>query len=262
MAAIWIAYRAHAALARGELTEARRWADAVAATTGWHRSFALTTRALVAIFQGEPEQAERDAHDALAIIVSSRGYAAAPAALECLAVLAVDAGSHREAARFFGGAEAIRQRTGEARFKFYDAPVGTSVAALRDALGEKDFESTWAEGSGLSTDEAIAYAQRRRENANAPAVAGRPSRPPSATSYGWSAKGSPTTTSPRGFSSHHAPCKPTSPTSTPNSDSPRACNSRRKQPGTADPARMSDRRIFGPRDSARLHAANRPLTWC
>src|SRR5262245_44224426 len=146
MAAIWTAYRAHAALARGDLTEARRWADdAVAVTTGWHRSFALTTRALVAIFQGEREQAERDAHDALAIIVSSRAYAAASAALECLAVLAVDAGSHREAARFFGGAEAIRQRTGEARFKFYDAPVETSVAALRDAMGEKDFEFAWAE---------------------------------------------------------------------------------------------------------------------
>jgi predicted ATPase/class 3 adenylate cyclase/DNA-binding CsgD family transcriptional regulator len=163
MAAIWTAYRAHAALARGDLTEARRWADdAVAATTGWHLSFALTTRALVAIFQGEPEQAERDAHAALAIMVSSRAYAAAPAALECLAVLAVDAGSHREAARFFGAAEAVRQRTGEARFKFYDAAYETSVALLRDAMGEKDFESAWAEGTGLSTDEAIAYAQRRR----------------------------------------------------------------------------------------------------
>ncbi len=29
-------------------------------------------------------------------------------------------------------------------------------------MGEKDFESAWAEGGALSTDEAIAYAQRRR----------------------------------------------------------------------------------------------------
>ena len=36
------------------------------------------------------------------------------------------------------------------------------MAALRDALGEEDFESAWAEGAALSTDEAIAYAQRRR----------------------------------------------------------------------------------------------------
>ena len=60
-------YIAQAALARGDLIAARRWADdAVAATTGWHLSQALTTRARVAIAQGEPEQAERDAHDALA----------------------------------------------------------------------------------------------------------------------------------------------------------------------------------------------------
>jgi predicted ATPase/class 3 adenylate cyclase/DNA-binding CsgD family transcriptional regulator len=162
-AAIWIAYRAHAALARGDVTAARRWADdAVAATAGWHLSLALTTRALVTIFQAEPEQADRDAHDALAIVAGPPAYSGAHAALECLAVLAVNAGSHREAARFFGAAEAIRQRTGEVRFKFYDAAVGTSVAVLRDAMGEKDFESVWAEGAGLSTEEAIAYAQRRR----------------------------------------------------------------------------------------------------
>jgi DNA-binding CsgD family transcriptional regulator len=145
------------------LTEARRWADdAVAARNGFHLSLALTTRAGVAIAQGEPEQAGRDAHDALVCAASTGAEAAAPETLECLAALAFGAGSHREAARFFGGAEAIRQRTGEARFKFYDAAYETSVAVLRDAMGEKDFESAWAEGAGLSTDEAIAYAQRRR----------------------------------------------------------------------------------------------------
>jgi DNA-binding CsgD family transcriptional regulator len=36
------------------------------------------------------------------------------------------------------------------------------VAALRDAMGEKDFESAWAKGAALSVEEAIAYAQRGR----------------------------------------------------------------------------------------------------
>ena len=122
MAAIWTAYVAQAALARGDLIAARRWADdAVAATTGWHRSLALTTRARVAIAQGEPEQAERDAHEALAIAASIGAYAGVPDILECLAALAVDAGSHREAARLFGAADAIRQRSGQVRFKIYDA---------------------------------------------------------------------------------------------------------------------------------------------
>jgi DNA-binding CsgD family transcriptional regulator len=162
-AAIWIAYTAQAALARGDLTAARRWADdAVAATSGFHLSLALTTRAGVAIFQGEPEQAGRDAHDALVSAASTGAYAAAPDTLECLAALAVGAGSHREAARLFGAADAIRQRGGLVRIKILDAISEFPVTALRDAMGEKDFETAWAEGSALSTDEAIAYAQRRR----------------------------------------------------------------------------------------------------
>jgi DNA-binding CsgD family transcriptional regulator len=163
MAAIWIVYAAQAAFARGDLPAARRLADdAVAATSGIHLSLALTTRAGVAIVQGEPEQAGRDVHEALATATSCGAYGAAPDTLDCLAALAVGAGSHPEAARLFGAAHAIRQRGGRVRFKIFDSFFEFSVAALRDAMGEKDFESAWAEGAALSTDEAIAYAQRRR----------------------------------------------------------------------------------------------------
>ena len=163
MAAIWIAYVAQAALARGDLTAARRWADeAVAVTSGWHQSMALTTRAGVAIAQGEPEQAERDAHESLATATRTRAYGVPPDTLECLAHLAVAAGNHREATRLFGAADAIRQRSGHVRFKIFDTFYEASMEALRNAMDEKDFDSAWAEGAGLSTDEAIAYAQRRR----------------------------------------------------------------------------------------------------
>ena len=164
--AIFSAYVAQAALARGDLTAARRWADdAVAATSGWHLAVALTTRARVAIAQGEPGQADRDAHEALAVTASTRACTGAPDTFECLAALAVD----HEAARLLGAAQAIRQRSGQVRFKIFDAVYEASVAALRDAMGEKDFESAWAEGAGLSTDEAIAYAQRRRGERKRPA---------------------------------------------------------------------------------------------
>ena len=89
-------------------------------------------------------------------------YLGVPDILECLATLAGDAGSHREAARLFGAADGIRQRMGVVRFKIYDAGYEASVAALRDAMGEKDFDAAWAEGAALSTEEAIAYAQRGR----------------------------------------------------------------------------------------------------
>ena len=116
----------------------------------------------MAIAQGEPDSAERDAHDALAGVAEVEAYLFVPDILECLATLAGEAGSHLEAARLFGAAEAIRQRMGVVRFKVWDAGYEASVATLRDALDEKDFDSAWAEGAALSTEEAIAYAQRGR----------------------------------------------------------------------------------------------------
>jgi DNA-binding CsgD family transcriptional regulator len=71
-------------------------------------------------------------------------------------------GSHREAARLFGAAHGIRQRMGAVRFKVWDAGYEGWVAAVRDALGERDFDAAWAEGAALSIEQAIAYAQRGR----------------------------------------------------------------------------------------------------
>jgi predicted ATPase/class 3 adenylate cyclase/DNA-binding CsgD family transcriptional regulator len=163
LAAINVIPVAEIALARNDLVEARRRADDfVAATTGWHLAKALTTRARVAIAQDESEQAERDAHDALACAASVEAYQPLADIQECLAGLHAEARSHCEAARLFGAAETTRGRTGAARFKIYDAGYHETVAELRDAMGNQDFESAWAEGAALSTEEAIAYAQRGR----------------------------------------------------------------------------------------------------
>jgi predicted ATPase/class 3 adenylate cyclase/DNA-binding CsgD family transcriptional regulator len=169
-AALQRTFSAGAALAGGDLVAARRWADeAVTSTTGFYLSVALLTRALVAIAQGGPERGERDAYDALACAAEVGAYLPIPEILECLAGLAGDAGSHREAARLFGAAHVIRQRMGAVRFNVYDAGYDASVAALRDAMGETNFDSGWAEGAALSVEEAIAYAQRGRGQRKRPA---------------------------------------------------------------------------------------------
>jgi DNA-binding CsgD family transcriptional regulator len=116
----------------------------------------------VAIAAGEPEQAERDAQDALTCGAGIEAYLFVPDILECLAVLAGQDDSHREAARLFAAASSIRQRIGSVRFKIYDAEYQEAVAALRDTMGDSDFDSALAEGAGLPLDEAIAYAQRGR----------------------------------------------------------------------------------------------------
>ncbi|MBO0880301.1 MAG: LuxR family transcriptional regulator, partial [Mycobacterium sp.] len=163
------AYVAESALVRGDHAEARRWADeAVSAAAGFHLSKALTVRARIWIAQGGLEEAERDAHDALACGAKVKAYLGTPDTLECLAGLAGEAGNYRKAARFFSAAHAIRQRSGEVRFQVYQADYEASVRMLRNAMDEKDFERTWAQGAALSTEEAIAYAQRGRGKRNRP----------------------------------------------------------------------------------------------
>ncbi len=162
---------AEAALAGGDPVAARRWADeAVTTTTGFWLMLALTTRARVAIAQGEQDQAERDAHDALAIAASMQARTGSSDTLECLAAYwpataAVTAKRPGSSARRtpFGSAWArLVSRSGTPRYE-------ASVAALRDAMGEQDFDSAWAEGAALSTEEAIAYAQRGRGQRKRPA---------------------------------------------------------------------------------------------
>jgi DNA-binding CsgD family transcriptional regulator len=171
MAMLDTAFFAAAAYARGDLTTARRWADdAIAATTGWYRATALTTHARIAIAEGEPEQAERDAHDALACSAGVGVNLCVPDILDILAGLASDAGNHREAARHFGAAEAIRHRTEEVRFRVYQPDYDASVTVLRNAMGDKDFDAGWAEGAAMSTEEAIAYALRGRGERKRPAA--------------------------------------------------------------------------------------------
>jgi predicted ATPase/class 3 adenylate cyclase/DNA-binding NarL/FixJ family response regulator len=163
VAAMPRAFSAHAALAEGDLIAARRYADEVVSTaTGWLLVEALTVRARVMIAAGEPEQAERDVRDALTCAAEIEAHLSVPDILECLATLAGDTGNYREAARFFGAAEVIRKAMGAVRFKVWDAGYEASVAAFRNVLGEQDFDSAWARGAALSTEEAIAYAQRGR----------------------------------------------------------------------------------------------------
>jgi DNA-binding CsgD family transcriptional regulator len=107
-------------------------------------------------------QAERDAHDALATTIAFETWINVPGILECLARLAVDGGSRRAAARLLGAAEAIRRRFGLVRFQIHQAGYDATVAALRDTLGEDDFDEAWAEGAALSLQEAVAYARRGR----------------------------------------------------------------------------------------------------
>ncbi len=161
-----------AALARGELIAARQWADqAVAATrqTKFAAIDALAMSARVAHALGNAEHAEYHAHQALALGADINATLLTPDVLECIASLAADADSHHEAARLYGAADATRQRFGSVRYALYQPGYEANVTTVRAAIGDDDFEHAWAEGAALSTDEAIAYAQRGRGERKRPA---------------------------------------------------------------------------------------------
>jgi DNA-binding NarL/FixJ family response regulator len=89
--------------------------------------------------------------------------------LECLTTLACNAGSYPEAARLLGARSALRQRIGVVRFQIDEPNYEASLAELRNAMDDKDFESAGAGGAALSADEAIAYAQRGHGERKRPA---------------------------------------------------------------------------------------------
>jgi predicted ATPase/class 3 adenylate cyclase/DNA-binding CsgD family transcriptional regulator len=166
-----VRWGAESELAAGDVGAARRWADlAVCAAGGFLRTMALFTRARVALAEGDAEAAERDAHDALMCAADVGAQVGLPDVIDILARLAVQAESYPEAARLFGAAEAIRQRTGEVPYEIYRADYEASVAALRDAMGQNDFGAGWAEGAGLTKEEAIAYARRGRGERKRPST--------------------------------------------------------------------------------------------
>lgn len=153
----------------GDLVAARKWADVAAAVVpGCHQVMALTARAGVANAQGEPQQAERDLHDAIEVAGRTGGYMFLPDTLERLAALTADT-NPEYAARLFGAAEGMRHRHSAARFAAFQAGYDAAVEKTREALGRNAFESACSAGAALSTDEAIGYAQRGRGARGRPA---------------------------------------------------------------------------------------------
>jgi predicted ATPase/class 3 adenylate cyclase/DNA-binding CsgD family transcriptional regulator len=153
----------HAAYAYGENATAIRLADqAVTMTKGPWLSFTLTVRARAKIASGDSRSAEDDLRDALVIATQGGLPVPIPDTLEVLAQLACESESHQEAARLLGAAHALRQRMGTVRFKVYDAWYEAMAIDARNAIGDTDFDAACAEGARLSTEEAVAYAQRGR----------------------------------------------------------------------------------------------------
>jgi DNA-binding CsgD family transcriptional regulator len=167
---LFIGYAALSALKCGDSTAAQRLAnEAVSMAKGVYLSLGLANRARVRVERGDIEHAEQDAYHALGLAVDNRADVLIPDILELLARFTSDAGGHHEAVRLLGAADAARARMGAVRLKALDADHAACVFAAREALGENAFGDAWAQGATLSTEVAIAYAQRGRGERKRPA---------------------------------------------------------------------------------------------
>lgn len=78
--------------------------------------------------------------------------------LECFARLAAARGEAARAARLYGAAEALRERLAAPLYPAERARHASTLAAVRQALGDVRFASAWALGRTLTTAQAVAFA--------------------------------------------------------------------------------------------------------
>jgi predicted ATPase/class 3 adenylate cyclase len=147
----------------GRLAQAREWLGR--AIAAWEemgdRRFVLVARSDLAHALrrgGEIEEAEALYRETLHGWEHAGNRGAIANQLECFAFVAIAKGDPARAARLFGAADAIREVAESAMVAHERAEYDAAVSQLRETLDEAAFDSAWAEGRRLTTDEAVALA--------------------------------------------------------------------------------------------------------
>ena len=118
--------------------------------------------------RGAWSEAEALLHEALAPRAERRMWLWVPQTLDALAEVAAGLGSHEEATRLLAAAQRARSDLGLVRWA-PDQPRFEAIAsALRAEMGGDAFGRTWAEGMGLTLEEAVAWVRRARGSRKRP----------------------------------------------------------------------------------------------
>jgi predicted ATPase/class 3 adenylate cyclase len=116
-----------------------------------------------ALYRGDPEQAKAAYEEGLALCKELGEKVAASAYLEGLACVAGSEGEAERAARLFGAAEALREAVGWQLMPEEDALKEPYLGSARSQLDEASWEAAWAEGRGMTFNEAVSYALEEGE---------------------------------------------------------------------------------------------------
>lgn len=128
----------------------------------YHQALIQRHEGLIAAAEGDPAAAYDLAQSALATLAAVGAHGDVADTLDDIAILAVADGHALDGLRLAAAADAFRVRTGAVLPQPDRARLQVGLNAARAAAGDDAFEAAWAEGAGLSIDQAVVYASRRR----------------------------------------------------------------------------------------------------
>src|SRR5579859_7418319 len=155
------------ALARDDRVQAKIHAEELLAAAGplrngRARAVGHLGLARALLLEGDDEQAESVAQDALRVLMDHGWRPGVIDALDVVAEVAVFTGQHERAVRLIAAARKERIALGLVAFPMLKERTERNLASAASALGHESLERALQDGARLSLQEAVAYAQRGR----------------------------------------------------------------------------------------------------
>jgi predicted ATPase/class 3 adenylate cyclase/DNA-binding CsgD family transcriptional regulator len=168
---------AQARLASGDVRSARKTLDiadeSAMPSSTWVRPLFICARARLEWNEGAFEDAEKDAHLALAQQQEIPDKVGIADSLELLSAIASSLESFEEAGRLLGAAQSVRDSIGYVRPPLEAPRHEALVNRIETSLGKGGLAASHAEGAAMSIDDAISYASRGRGTRKRPTVGWR-----------------------------------------------------------------------------------------
>jgi hypothetical protein len=143
---------AQALLAEAQLVSDRVGDSLTAAMT-------MGSRGWIAAQTGEPELAQRLCRRALGLFASLGSKGGTAFAMEGMAVAEVASGAPLRAISLLAAADALREAAGAPAWPAERLALDRVIEDARTAVGETAFDAAWRAGGGLSSADALVYAQ-------------------------------------------------------------------------------------------------------
>jgi tetratricopeptide (TPR) repeat protein len=128
----------------------------------WGVPRSLQGLGLAAQVRNDSEAASANFGQALAMFLDVEDRSGVASTLDCLADLALQAGSHERATRLYAAAGVLHEMVDSSALYHTQPHRDKNIDALSSALGTETFADLWAEGRSLTVNEAVEYANTER----------------------------------------------------------------------------------------------------